>query len=244
MSTIAAGTTTGTALVNTGDTTGNLVLQTNGTTTALTLNTSQAMGVGSSPSYGTSGQVLTSGGSAAAPTWTTPSAGAMTLISTQTASASSSLAWTGLSGYNAYYLLINNLYGSASGNTAAVQLGYGATPTYVTSNYFLTEVYGNASTPSGGSQVTSPYFYSTSPWGASAAYPLSAAITITNTNIATASRTLMLGVFVGGTGATTATNYSSCLGGSAAMPSAVTAIKVAATGGTFTGTVSLYGISS
>ena len=41
MSTIAAGTTSGTALVNTGDTTGNLVFQTNGTTTALTLNTSQ-----------------------------------------------------------------------------------------------------------------------------------------------------------------------------------------------------------
>ena len=42
MSTIAAGTTTGTALVNTGDTTGTLVLQTNGTTTALTLGTDQS----------------------------------------------------------------------------------------------------------------------------------------------------------------------------------------------------------
>lgn len=41
MSTISAGTTSGTALVNTGDTTGALVLQTNGTTTALTLSTSQ-----------------------------------------------------------------------------------------------------------------------------------------------------------------------------------------------------------
>jgi hypothetical protein len=41
MSTIAAGTTAGTALVNTGDTTGNLAFQTNGTTTALTLDTSQ-----------------------------------------------------------------------------------------------------------------------------------------------------------------------------------------------------------
>ena len=74
MSTISAGTATGTALVSTGDTTGNLVLQTNGTTTALTLNTAQALGVGSSPSFGSSGQVLTSAGSAAAPTWTTPAA--------------------------------------------------------------------------------------------------------------------------------------------------------------------------
>jgi len=40
-------------------------------TTGLTLNTSQALGVGSSPSFGTNGQVLTSAGSAASPTWTT-----------------------------------------------------------------------------------------------------------------------------------------------------------------------------
>ena len=73
MSTISAGTTTGTALVNTGDTTGNLVLQVNGTTPSLTLNTSGAYGVGATPSYGTSGQILTSAGSAAAPTWTSQS---------------------------------------------------------------------------------------------------------------------------------------------------------------------------
>lgn len=42
MSTIAAGTTSGTALVSSGDTTGTLVLQTNGTTTALTLGTDQS----------------------------------------------------------------------------------------------------------------------------------------------------------------------------------------------------------
>ena len=41
MSTISAGTTSGTALVNTGDTTGQLILQTNGTTTAVTISTSQ-----------------------------------------------------------------------------------------------------------------------------------------------------------------------------------------------------------
>jgi hypothetical protein len=42
MSTIVAGTTSGTALVSTGDTAGTLVLQTNGTTTALTLGTDQS----------------------------------------------------------------------------------------------------------------------------------------------------------------------------------------------------------
>lgn len=42
MSTISAGTTSGTALVTSGDTTGQLVLKTNGTTTALTLGTDQS----------------------------------------------------------------------------------------------------------------------------------------------------------------------------------------------------------
>jgi hypothetical protein len=71
MSTIAAGTAVGTALVSTGDTTGQLQLQVNGTTPAVTLNTAGAVGVGPTPVYGTSGQVLVSGGAAAAPAWTT-----------------------------------------------------------------------------------------------------------------------------------------------------------------------------
>jgi hypothetical protein len=71
MSTIAAGTTTTTALVSTGNTDGTLQLQVNGTTPSVTLATTGAIGVGSTPGYGTSGQVLTSAGSSAAPTWAT-----------------------------------------------------------------------------------------------------------------------------------------------------------------------------
>ena len=62
----------------TADTSGVLALQSNGTT-GLTLSTSLAIGVGSSPSYGNSGQVLTSAGSGAPPTWT-DSAGGSTPI--------------------------------------------------------------------------------------------------------------------------------------------------------------------
>jgi hypothetical protein len=69
--TINASTTAG--LVQTADTSGVLALQT-ANTTALTINTTQAIGVGSTPSFGTNGQVLTSGGSTASPTWTTVSA--------------------------------------------------------------------------------------------------------------------------------------------------------------------------
>jgi hypothetical protein len=103
MSTIAAGTTSGTALVSTGDTTGQLVLQTNGTTTAVTIGTNQVVtlaqplpvasgGTGGSATptaggivygtgtvqavtaAGTSGQLLQSN-AASAPTWVTFSAG-------------------------------------------------------------------------------------------------------------------------------------------------------------------------
>ena len=95
MSIIAAGTTTTTALSSTGNTDGTLQFQVNGTTASVTLNTLGAVGVGSSPSYGTSGQVLTSGGSTVAPTWTTPTAyastsAAITWTGTQTFSGSSS----------------------------------------------------------------------------------------------------------------------------------------------------------
>jgi len=74
MSIIAAGTTTTTALSSTGNTDGTLQFQVNGTTASVTLNTLGAVGVGSSPSYGTSGQVLVSAGSTAAPAWATPAA--------------------------------------------------------------------------------------------------------------------------------------------------------------------------
>lgn len=56
-------------LIQTGDSSGILALQVNNGTNALTLNTSGAVGVGNSPSYGSSGNLLISGGSAAAPSW-------------------------------------------------------------------------------------------------------------------------------------------------------------------------------
>jgi hypothetical protein len=75
MSTISAGTTSGTALVSAGNTDGTLQLRVNGTTPSVTLAANGAIGVGSSPSYGNSGEVLTSSGTGSAPTWTTPSGG-------------------------------------------------------------------------------------------------------------------------------------------------------------------------
>jgi hypothetical protein len=75
---LSAGTTTSTALNLTADVSGILQLASNNAVAAVTINATQAIGVGSSPSYGTNGQVLTSSGSGAAPTWTTVSAASLT----------------------------------------------------------------------------------------------------------------------------------------------------------------------
>ena len=60
MSTIAAGTTSGTALVSTGDTSGQLVLQTNGTTTAVTIGTNQVVTLAQPLPVGSGGTGATS----------------------------------------------------------------------------------------------------------------------------------------------------------------------------------------
>jgi hypothetical protein len=82
-------------LSTTADASGIIAFQSNGTT-VLTTNSTGAIGVGSSPSYGTSGQLLTSGGSAVAPTWSTISAGGMTLLGTLTTTSGTTQTLSGL----------------------------------------------------------------------------------------------------------------------------------------------------
>jgi len=81
---------------------------------------------------GTSGQVLQTNG-AGAPSWVTPSAGALVKISTITASGSN-IAFTGLSGYNNYVLVFDGVASSNPGYQLEMQIGVGST-TYLTSNY-------------------------------------------------------------------------------------------------------------
>jgi len=67
-------------LIETSDGTAVLDLQTGGTT-AIRVNATQAIGVGSTPSFGSAGQFLTSQGSAASPTWTSGGSGTVTSVS-------------------------------------------------------------------------------------------------------------------------------------------------------------------
>ena len=85
-------------------------------------------------SAGTTGQFLQSNGSSA-PSWVGAPASAITLISTQTASNSASLSWTGLTA-DKYMLTFEYAYPSVtSASFLGVQFGVGATPTYNTSSY-------------------------------------------------------------------------------------------------------------
>jgi hypothetical protein len=124
--------------VNASNITGTVAV-TNGGTNSNATPTAGAVAYGNGSAYaftsaGTTGQVLTSAGSGA-PTWTTPSSGAMTLISTLTASSSNYLTWTGLSGYDKYLLIYENIVASATNAILWCQIGTGATPTYLTSGY-------------------------------------------------------------------------------------------------------------
>lgn len=87
---------------------------------------------------GTNGQVLQTNGSGTL-SFATPSAGAMTLVSTLTASSSSSLSWTGLTS-DKYMIIIERMY-TSTGADLFLQFGYGST-TWVTSNYFWYGPYG------------------------------------------------------------------------------------------------------
>lgn len=137
MSTISAGTTSTTALVQTANTDGTLQLQVNGTTPAVTLNTSGAIGIGSTPTYGASGQVLTSAGSGAAPTWTTPSSGAMTLLSTTTASNSATVDIVLSGSYTSFEIIFTNLVPASNGTNIKIQ--------YTTNNFSSATDWQNAS---------------------------------------------------------------------------------------------------
>jgi len=123
MSTISAGITSGTAIVSTGDTTGNLVLQVNGTTSSVTLAATGAVGVGSTPGYGTSGQVLTSAGSLAAPTWAAVSTGPALGTPVDTTSGTS-IDFTGIpSGVRQITVMFSGVSIDGTSTSAIVQLG-------------------------------------------------------------------------------------------------------------------------
>jgi len=117
---INADTIVGGAVV-TADASGVLALQAAGNT-GLTLNSSRAIGVGASPSFGTNGQVLTSAGSGAAPTWTTVSSG-FTLGTPVATTSGTSIDFTGIPAGVKKITIAPSLVGTNGTSNLLVQLG-------------------------------------------------------------------------------------------------------------------------
>lgn len=238
MSTISAGTTTTTALVQTGDTTGSLVLQTGSTpTTAMTINSSQVVDFANTPTIA----------GAAFPS------GAMSLISTQTITGGTSLAFTGLTTYNKYQIIVEDLYGTG-GSILFLQLGYGST-TYITSNYQwinFTAYRGSAGSNGSGSysSVTDSGVEiagAAQSIGLSTFNGMSGNILLTNMLASYGNNRVSGTALIGGDGygnGSSAAMEIDSVGFSNPDTNPKTAIKLYTPYGTITGRFSLYGISS
>lgn len=143
MSTISAGTTSGSALVSSGDTSGALVLQTNGTTTAVTIATNQEVTLAQPLPVGSGGTgqtTLAAAGLASlsgAQTFTGGQRGAVTALTSSSASVAINLATNN----NFSYTTVENSTLAAPSNPVAGQSGIivitqGATPRLLAYNSF------------------------------------------------------------------------------------------------------------
>lgn len=231
-------------LKSTADSSGVLALQTNGTT-GLTINTSQAVGVGTSPSYGTSGQVLTSAGSAAAPTWSTPATGAMTLISSTSLSSTASVSITGLnfSTYKTYVVYLVSVKNSAT-TAVAMRVSTDNGSTWKTSGYSTSYIYANGTTLASVAGGTSYFQINTGLY--SSAYPIQAAIYLPSPVPATASGFAQF-YYSGSEGYTTSPTNSVTTSGSGNNTNGYgeyNAVQLYPVSGNFTsGYINVYGIT-
>jgi hypothetical protein len=110
-----------------------------GYTEAVRINSTGAIGLNGT-NYGTSGQFLTSNGSGATASWTTVSAGGMTLLGTITVTAANSVSLGSLSltNYKAIFIAFSNVYNGAGAfyvSSNNVQSGGGSTIPPVSGDY-------------------------------------------------------------------------------------------------------------
>jgi hypothetical protein len=191
---------------------------------------------------GTNGNVLTSNGT----TWSStalPAAGAFTLISTQTASGAASITFTGLSTYNQYMIVFQNIVPGSTSTQLNMQVGTGGGPTYITSNYLQSGVFTD-------SYGTNPVTYDVSGGNQ---FTLSASTSITTGALQGTSGFAIISGCVSNylqiTGQISVANVIARNGaysftGLQASSQTITAIRVLFGTGTITGKISLYGLSS
>jgi hypothetical protein len=226
--------TTSTGVVVTSDTSGALALQT-ANTTAMTISSAQVVNFVNS--FTVAGSPLASG--------------AMTLISTQTASSSATIAWTSLSGYNHYMLIIDGLI-PASTSYLQLQFGTGSGPTYVTSGYYFVQsnTYANNGTFATSNFGDSGSSTQINIGGGNGTNELQGTYTVFNATYTIYNMTNSKDTYIGGTNAYNnnggSRTFASVITGQLNTNStAKTAIKLfLSTGNITSGTFSLYGVSS
>lgn len=168
------------------------------------------------------------------------------LISTKTASNSATIEWTGLSGYTNYVLIMTDVRGAAANSQEfRFQLGYGSTPTYITSNYNATLQASSQSFYTYGmlGRVTSSAFFSSSTSQPATSCVLELFSMLNSTSGQTYRSACNATIVDGGTDIIGA--YSNTWVGRLPQTSgAITAIKIYLSGGNMaTGSFSLYGIN-
>ena len=195
-------------------------------------------------SAGTTGQFLSSNGSSA-PSWVGAPASAMTLISTLTGNSSSTMQWTGLSGYNSYFIIFKNIQpqSASTGTQFGMVVGIGST-TYLSSGYAQSGMLTYGNNIYYGRNSTLSYFQ------------LCGAYNGINTGGTGANGSITMGGFISNYfshqtnsfvyTATGAVLESDNLSGAITSSNTITAIKLQFADGSVpaSGTASLYGISS
>jgi len=194
---------------------------------------------------GSAGTVLQYNGASSLPTWVTaPSGGTnyLVLISSQTASASSSLTFTsGISAtYNDYFILMSSIKLSAS-NPLQMQISTNGGSSYITTGY-LTGVNSIASTAASGSwsNAVNATTYLVAVYSNGSSYYLNSNIYLYN---ATAGSGFVCSQSSGMTGdMSTVNKFTFGQGVYTTTSTTVNALKFVPSSGTFSGTITLFGI--
>lgn len=175
---------------------------------------------------------------------------AMTLVSTQSVSNVASMTFTGLSGYNKYLLIVTNFLPVSGTSTfgLCLQYGTGSSPTYVTSNYASGGIDGSTGFNSTGqtSIILTAQANYVNPSGGSNTFGTSASIVIENFNTSQPILQSTGGYTVNPANGltpyqTVAYGYNTALG---ATPTAIKLFFYTSGVNIYSGSASLYGISS
>jgi hypothetical protein len=194
---------------------------------------------------GTSGKVLQYNGASSLPTWVTAPAGGtnrLVLIQSQTASSSSSLTFTSgiTSTYNDYWVLMSSINLSAS-NPLQIQISTNGGSSYITSGYF-TGINSIASTAASGtwSNAINATSYLVAVYSNGSSYYLYTNLYLYNM---TAGSGFVCSQGSGSAGdMSTVNKFTFPQGVYGTASTTVNALKFVPSSGTFSGTITLFGI--